>query len=85
MNKPNTAVRLLLALGAYKPTVTIQNELQFTMEKLRAKRHKRPMTGRGNLAKFLKEYFDGKRQAAKQAAKLKSYAEQKQFEAATAA
>lgn len=67
MQKPNAAVQLLLALGAYKPTVTIQNELAFTMEKLRAKRHKRPMTGRGNTAAFLKEYFDEKRFAAKQA------------------
>jgi hypothetical protein len=65
MNKPNAAVQLLLALGAYKPTVTIQNELQFTMERLRAKRHKRPLTGRGNTAAFLKEYFDSKRQDAK--------------------
>ena len=67
MLKPNVAVQLILALGAYKPVVTIQNELAFTLERLRAKRHKRPMTGRGNYGASLKVYFDEKRLAAKAA------------------
>ena len=68
MNKPkvNMAVVILTSLRAYKPKVTVQDELTFTLERLRAKRRTRPMAGRGSWGKFLKEHFDRKAFEAKQ-------------------
>lgn len=61
MKTMNTAISLLVSLGAYCPTVKLTNEKRFEIEKSAAKRRKRPITGRGNYGKNLMAYFDKKR------------------------
>lgn len=66
LKEKNLALSLILALRAYKPKVTIENELQFTLQQLRAKRRTRPLTGRGHYGRNLQAHFDSLRKAGKE-------------------
>jgi hypothetical protein len=61
MEQDNVAVQLVVALGAYCPKVKIHNPVMFDVERQRAKRRTRPLTGRGNYGKNLMAHFDEKR------------------------
>lgn len=58
MESMNTALSLVVALGAYCPRVKLSDEKTLAMEKAKAKRRTRPMIGRGNYGKNLMAHFD---------------------------
>lgn len=59
MEGMNTALSLVVALGAYCPRVKLSDEKTLALEKAKAKRRTRPMTGRGSYGKTLMAHFDG--------------------------
>lgn len=60
--KKNMALYIVMALGAYCPRVKIgQDELSFNLQKLAAKRRKRPLLGRGFYGEGLRAHFARKR------------------------
>ncbi len=65
MEKMNAALSLVVALGAYCPIVKLTHEKSLEIEKAKAKRRTRPLTGRGNYGKNLMAHFDNERIKAK--------------------
>lgn len=64
--KMNTALSLVVALGAYCPTVKLSASPEvLAREQMANKRRKRPLIGRGNYGANLMHHFDQKRKEAK--------------------
>lgn len=61
MKEMNTALSLVVALGAYCPRVKLSNEKTLELEREKANRRTRPLIGRGNYGKNLMAHFDEKR------------------------
>lgn len=57
----NRALQIVVALGAYCPTVKLSNPIAFAQAQMAAKRRTRPMKGRGSYGKNLRAYFDSVR------------------------
>jgi hypothetical protein len=74
MKEMNTALSLVVALGAYCPRVKLSNEKALATEKAKAKRRTRPLIGRGNYGKSLIAHFDSKRKEAATEKQLKKAA-----------
>lgn len=63
----NAALKIVVALGAYCPRVTITDPEQLAKQIAAGKRRKRPLTGRGGYGKSLMAHFDRQRSANKAA------------------
>jgi hypothetical protein len=64
----NTALSLVVALGAYCPRVkSVGDEKTLLEMQMKAKRRTRPMIGRGTTSKFLMAHFAEKRMKDKKA------------------
>ena len=65
--KHSLALRIIAAMGAYKPRVTIMNPDTLEQMRLDAKRRRRPLTGRGNYGVNLMSKFADLRDAKRRA------------------
>ncbi|MBV8060818.1 MAG: hypothetical protein JO253_04750 [Alphaproteobacteria bacterium] len=54
----NAALKIVMTLGAYCPTVKVTDEKALVKMKQSSKHRTRPMLGRGNYGASLKAHFD---------------------------